>query len=166
MEFNDMRLAQQKLLLLVNFRPGTKFNWWTLKYQICDKTSLPFCSKRRPWPFISPSLSLFVKPCSNGVWLGQTSSLLRFALVDYGRGIRTDVPFLLRVALQMPQQRSSGTVRSFDVRAIYRHNAGNTDALTSPRATLILPLPTTGNNANRGRNLWKDRPLERSLRRP
>ncbi|GBN73080.1 hypothetical protein AVEN_409-1 [Araneus ventricosus] len=38
-----------------------------------------------------------------------------------------------------------------------------TDALTSPRATLILPVPTTGNNANRGRNSWKDRRLERSL---
>ncbi|GBM49255.1 hypothetical protein AVEN_71002-1 [Araneus ventricosus] len=33
-----------------------------------------------------------------------------------------------------------------------------TDALTSPRASSILPVPTTGNNANRGRNSWKDRP--------
>ncbi|GBM33285.1 hypothetical protein AVEN_101621-1 [Araneus ventricosus] len=39
-----------------------------------------------------------------------------------------------------------------------------TDALTSPRTTSILPVPTTGNNANRGRNSWKDRPLERSLK--
>ncbi|GBO10085.1 hypothetical protein AVEN_177190-1 [Araneus ventricosus] len=37
-----------------------------------------------------------------------------------------------------------------------------TDALTSPRATSILPVPTTGNNANSGRNSWKDKPLERS----
>ncbi|GBN82190.1 hypothetical protein AVEN_145593-1 [Araneus ventricosus] len=40
-----------------------------------------------------------------------------------------------------------------------------TDALTSPRATSILPVPTMGNNANLGRNSWKDRLLERSLRR-
>ncbi|GBM55005.1 hypothetical protein AVEN_54995-1 [Araneus ventricosus] len=33
-----------------------------------------------------------------------------------------------------------------------------TVGLTSPRATSILPLPTMGNNANRGRNSWKDRP--------
>ncbi|GBN32676.1 hypothetical protein AVEN_58425-1 [Araneus ventricosus] len=39
-----------------------------------------------------------------------------------------------------------------------------TDALTNPRVISILPVPTTGNKANRGRNLWKDRPLERSLR--
>ncbi|GBN29290.1 hypothetical protein AVEN_47021-1 [Araneus ventricosus] len=38
-----------------------------------------------------------------------------------------------------------------------------TDALTSPRATSILSVPTTGNNANLGRNSWKDRPLELSL---
>ncbi|GBN11130.1 hypothetical protein AVEN_91328-1 [Araneus ventricosus] len=38
-----------------------------------------------------------------------------------------------------------------------------TDALTSPRAISILPVSTTGNNANRGRNSWKDRPLERSF---
>ncbi|GBO41617.1 hypothetical protein AVEN_202443-1 [Araneus ventricosus] len=53
---------------------------------------------------------------------------------------------------------------SFDVRPIYRQNAETTDALTSPRATSILPVQTNGNNANRGRNSWKDRPLERSLR--
>ncbi|GBL80434.1 hypothetical protein AVEN_92330-1 [Araneus ventricosus] len=39
-----------------------------------------------------------------------------------------------------------------------------TDALTSPRATSIPPIPTIGNNANRGRNSWKDRPYERGLR--
>ncbi|GBM54501.1 hypothetical protein AVEN_189535-1 [Araneus ventricosus] len=39
-----------------------------------------------------------------------------------------------------------------------------TDALTSPRATSILSVPTTGNNTNRGRNSWKDRLLERSRR--
>ncbi|GBO00003.1 hypothetical protein AVEN_23009-1 [Araneus ventricosus] len=33
-----------------------------------------------------------------------------------------------------------------------------TDALASPRATSILPVRTTGNNANRGRNAGKDRP--------
>ncbi|GBN42642.1 hypothetical protein AVEN_108419-1 [Araneus ventricosus] len=33
-----------------------------------------------------------------------------------------------------------------------------TDALTSPRVTSVLPVPTMGNNANRGRNSWKDRP--------
>ncbi|GBL98333.1 hypothetical protein AVEN_174115-1 [Araneus ventricosus] len=38
-----------------------------------------------------------------------------------------------------------------------------TDALTSPRATSVLPVPTTGNKANRRRNSRKDRPLERSL---
>ncbi|GBM39062.1 hypothetical protein AVEN_190208-1 [Araneus ventricosus] len=38
-----------------------------------------------------------------------------------------------------------------------------TDALASPRATSILSVPTTGNNANLGRNSWKERPLERSL---
>ncbi|GBL75365.1 hypothetical protein AVEN_194563-1 [Araneus ventricosus] len=38
-----------------------------------------------------------------------------------------------------------------------------TDALTSPRTTSILPVPTTRNNTNRGRNSWKDRPWVRSL---
>ncbi|GBN05556.1 hypothetical protein AVEN_268927-1 [Araneus ventricosus] len=51
----------------------------------------------------------------------------------------------------------SGHSPSFDVQAIYHHNTG-TDALTSPRATSILPVPTTGNNEIRGRNSWKERP--------
>ncbi|GBL82404.1 hypothetical protein AVEN_70901-1 [Araneus ventricosus] len=33
-----------------------------------------------------------------------------------------------------------------------------TDLFTIPRATSILPVPTMGNNANRGRNSWEDRP--------
>ncbi|GBM77574.1 hypothetical protein AVEN_186842-1 [Araneus ventricosus] len=32
------------------------------------------------------------------------------------------------------------------------------NALTSPRATSILSAPPTGNNTNRGRNSWEDRP--------
>ncbi|GBO22895.1 hypothetical protein AVEN_113756-1 [Araneus ventricosus] len=40
-----------------------------------------------------------------------------------------------------------------------------TDALASPRGRSILPVPTMGNNANRGRNSWKGRPLERGLTR-
>ncbi|GBN06065.1 hypothetical protein AVEN_185283-1 [Araneus ventricosus] len=31
-------------------------------------------------------------------------------------------------------------------------------ALTSPQTTSILPVKKTGNNANHGRNSWKDRP--------
>ncbi|GBN65972.1 hypothetical protein AVEN_177561-1 [Araneus ventricosus] len=57
----------------------------------------------------------------------------------------------------------NSAVWSFHVRAIYHHNAEATYALISPRATTILPFPTTRNNANLGRNLWKNRPLERSL---
>ncbi|GBM38724.1 hypothetical protein AVEN_252917-1 [Araneus ventricosus] len=34
-----------------------------------------------------------------------------------------------------------------------------TYALASPPATSILPVPTTGNNANRGQISWKDRAL-------
>ncbi|GBM63573.1 hypothetical protein AVEN_233048-1 [Araneus ventricosus] len=41
-----------------------------------------------------------------------------------------------------------------------------TDELTSPRATSILPAPTMGNNANLGRNSWKDKPLGRSFSLP
>ncbi|GBM23012.1 hypothetical protein AVEN_172353-1 [Araneus ventricosus] len=33
-----------------------------------------------------------------------------------------------------------------------------TDTLTNPRAISILPVPTMVNNANSGRNSWKDRP--------
>ncbi|GBO04764.1 hypothetical protein AVEN_25684-1 [Araneus ventricosus] len=43
-----------------------------------------FVPREGPRPFSLP-LSLFVKPCCNGVWLGQTSSRSRFALVDCGR---------------------------------------------------------------------------------
>ncbi|GBN78852.1 hypothetical protein AVEN_30957-1 [Araneus ventricosus] len=38
-----------------------------------------------------------------------------------------------------------------------------TDALTSPRATSILPVQSRGNKANRGRNTRKDPPLDRSF---
>ncbi|GBN27796.1 hypothetical protein AVEN_223938-1 [Araneus ventricosus] len=41
-----------------------------------------------------------------------------------------------------------------------------TDALTSQRATSILRVPTTGNNTNRGRNMWKDRSMECSFKHP
>ncbi|GBM30462.1 hypothetical protein AVEN_237691-1 [Araneus ventricosus] len=39
-----------------------------------------------------------------------------------------------------------------------------TDALTSPRATSILPVPTMGNNSIRVRNSWKYRPLKRGFK--
>ncbi|GBN33106.1 hypothetical protein AVEN_274794-1 [Araneus ventricosus] len=45
------------------------------------------------------------KPCSHSVWLGHASSHSRFVLLDRGRGIRTEVPFLRRLALQISLQR-------------------------------------------------------------
>ncbi|GBL91338.1 hypothetical protein AVEN_203490-1 [Araneus ventricosus] len=106
-----------------------------------------------------------LKPCFNGVWLGQTS---RFVLVDCGRlnSKSRTVPTALGFAnisaalgcigavwpLYFPLMRELFT-------AITREA---TDALTSPQATSILSVPTTGNNANRGRNSWKDRPVKRS----
>ncbi|GBO38271.1 hypothetical protein AVEN_274988-1 [Araneus ventricosus] len=84
-------------------------------------------------------------------------------------GIRTEVPFLRRVALQISRQRSSermkwGRLASLMCKQFTATTRETTVVLTSPRAKSILPVPKTGKNANRGRNLWKDRLLGRRLR--
>ncbi|GBM57601.1 hypothetical protein AVEN_216348-1 [Araneus ventricosus] len=84
--------------------------------------------------------------------LGQTS---RFVLVDCG--IRTIVPFLRLVDLQISRQCSSVQMQWRCLVPLTRElltitTQETTDALSSPRASSILPVPTTGNNANRGRN--------------
>ncbi|GBL89598.1 hypothetical protein AVEN_87916-1 [Araneus ventricosus] len=102
-----------------------------------------------------------------GMWLVLSRS--RFLLVDCGpvefeQSRRSYGACLCKYLGSARVNECNGAVWPFDARAIYRHNAGTTDALASPLATSILPIPTTGNNANRGRNLWKDKPLERSVR--
>ncbi|GBM82074.1 hypothetical protein AVEN_97984-1 [Araneus ventricosus] len=79
--------------------------------------------------------SPFKKTCqvillrSNGVWLGQTSSRSRSALVDCGRWNlnRFAVP-TARCFANISSARMNGcngAVWSFDVRAIYSHYTGN-----------------------------------------
>ncbi|GBM43167.1 hypothetical protein AVEN_128492-1 [Araneus ventricosus] len=77
-------------------------------------------------------------------------------------GIRTVVPFLRHVALQIHLQRSSERVKRRRLASLMSElftstTRETTDALISPPTTYILPVPTTGKNANHGRNLWKDR---------
>ncbi|GBM97153.1 hypothetical protein AVEN_195495-1 [Araneus ventricosus] len=97
-------------------------------------------------------LEVRLEPFSIGVWRGQTS---RFVLVV--GGIRTDAKLsrYLRVALQISRQRSSERIQCRRVVPLMCElftatTRETTDALTSPRATSILPVPTTRNNANRG----------------
>ncbi|GBN64931.1 hypothetical protein AVEN_264469-1 [Araneus ventricosus] len=79
--------------------------------------------------------------------------------------------FLRRLALQISRQSSNERMQwcrlvsllSLMCELVTAITREATDALTSPRATSILSVPMTGNNASRGRNSWKDASLERSL---
>ncbi|GBM97152.1 hypothetical protein AVEN_195494-1 [Araneus ventricosus] len=71
--------------------------------------------------------------------------------------------FILRMVSQISRQRSSERIQCRRLVPLMRERFTATtretiDTLTSPQATSILPLPTMGNNANRGRNSWKGRP--------
>ncbi|GBM59960.1 hypothetical protein AVEN_178210-1 [Araneus ventricosus] len=80
---------------------------------------------------------------------------------------RTVAPFPRRVAWQISRQRSSERKHTDVVWSLplplmcelfTEITRETTNALTSPGATSILPVPTMWNNANRGRNSWKARP--------
>ncbi|GBO36280.1 hypothetical protein AVEN_92936-1 [Araneus ventricosus] len=147
----------------------SKFRW--------NSTFLTSFNPKKPfWPI---RFVLFVTVCIFGCLpentkalfqidkreINQISSSSRFAFVDYE--IRTDVPFLQRVDLQISRESSSERMQwpsgLFDARAIYRYNAGNHRCTYKPTNHIDSSVPTAGNNANRGRSLRKDRPLERSL---
>ncbi|GBM07474.1 hypothetical protein AVEN_100688-1 [Araneus ventricosus] len=107
-----------------------------------------------------------IKPCSDSVWLGQTSSRSRFVLVDCGRWNSNSRVVPTASSLQIARQRSSerrhwrrlATPLPLMCELFTGIKQGTVNAFTSPRATSILPIPTIGNNTNRGRNSWEDKP--------
>ncbi|GBM77432.1 hypothetical protein AVEN_107818-1 [Araneus ventricosus] len=110
---------------------------------------------------------ILLKPCSNGAWLGQISSRSMFVLVDCGRWNSDSraIPsgWLCKYLSSAGVNGCNGALMS-ELFTSTTQETTDKQQLTSPRATSIPPVPTTRNNANRGRNSWKDRPLESSLR--